>query len=127
MSLRPEAEFQAFVDLLTAAAVNQRLQMRILARLENRSLEDLQEEVAALDTELRGHVIAELGGAIRPDERMRRPEVRREEPVDEGALPVGREEERRGHALPNDTEEELPADSVSGAPLGRDQDERVRR
>jgi hypothetical protein len=45
-------------------------------------------------------------------------------PVKPGALPRGREEERRGHALPNDPRTMGPPgadDGVLGSPLGRDE------
>jgi hypothetical protein len=43
------------------------------------------------------------------------------QPVEPGALPKGREEERRGHALPNTPGRE--DDPTLGAPLGRDEEQ----
>lgn len=110
MNLNNETEFQAFANLITAAAVNKRLLMRILAHLESKELSALHEEVAALDADFRRTIVAEL------DELRRQPpEVR----LPAGSLPTGREEERRGHAL------ESTNDAASGeAPVGVDHDAR---
>ncbi|MGV3636468.1 MAG: hypothetical protein ACO1NQ_02350 [Flavobacteriales bacterium] len=108
LSLTKEA--QALIDLVTAAAVNKRLLMRILAHLERKDLVVIHEEVAALDAEFRSTVRAGVQG---PDGQDPKPE----RPVKEGALPVGREEERRGHALPNADE---VADGTTGNVIGRD-------
>ncbi|HEY0976976.1 MAG TPA: hypothetical protein VGE21_05855 [Flavobacteriales bacterium] len=110
-------EFKAFANLVTAAAVNKRLLMRILAHLENKEMEDIHEEVAALDTEFRTNVMHELLGTT-PAPANSEPEA----PVQEGDLPQGREEERRGHALPN--AESGPGTTTEGAPIGRDIEER---
>ena len=49
--LDTKLEVSAFTNLLAAAAVNKRLLMRILAHLEQRPLEELHKEVAALHDE----------------------------------------------------------------------------
>jgi hypothetical protein len=53
-------EREAFTNLVTAAAVNKRLLMRIVAHLEQRPLEEVHDEVAALDAEFRASVSAGL-------------------------------------------------------------------
>jgi hypothetical protein len=47
------------------------------------------------------------------------PKPKRDTPVRPGSIPQGREEERRGHALPNapDTDD----DPVEGPPIGKDE------
>lgn len=110
-------EFKAFANLVTAAAVNKRLLMRILSHLEHKEMGEIHEEVAALDSEFRTTVMHELLGTT-PAVPVTVPEA----PVEQGDLPLGREEERRGHALPN--EKGAPDDGVEGAPIGRDAEER---
>jgi hypothetical protein len=108
--LRSEAEFNAFANLVTAAAVNKRLLMRILAHIEQKDLSVIHDEVAMLDAEYREQIVNELS------------ELRTwpaDEPVPAGDLPVGREEERRGHDLPNEGGE--PASDEKPIPLGTDQ------
>ncbi len=112
-------EAKALANLVTAAAVNKRLLMRILAHLEQKDLSELHEEVAALDAEFRTAVTAELEGAT-PD--LEAAQAMPEAPLAEGEIPVGREEERRGHALPNT--EEVP-DGSEGTELGRDHITRI--
>ena len=110
MDLNNEIEFQALANLLTAAAVNKRLLMRVLAVVEHKELLVLHEEVAALDADFRRTIVAEL------DELRRQPpEVR----LPEGAVPLGREEERRGHAVPNEDHE-----ASTEAPIGTDHEAR---
>lgn len=113
MSLRTQGEITAFANLVTAAAVNKRLLVRILAHLENKELTVVHEEVAALDEEFRRQVTDELTELLAPHLSV-------EQPAEKGALPLGREEERRGHALPNAANAEATADM----PLGQDRQER---
>lgn len=105
------AETEALNNLLTAAAVNKRLLMRILAHLEQKDLDELHAEVAALDAAFRTTARPGL------EKSLAEPEEPTERPLDAGELPVGREEERRGHALPNP---EPHATDHQGAELGRD-------
>lgn len=113
MDLRSEAEFQAFVNLVAAAAVNKRLLMRIVAHLEGKDLAVIHEEVAALDAEFRSTIGPQLN-----ELRANGPQTR----VAPGSIPVGREEERRGHALPN---EEADATQPTGASIGVDHEDRA--
>ena len=115
--LSTQLEFNAFTNLLTAAAVNKRLLMRVLAHLEKKDLKVLHEEVAMLNEEFRNTISMELQSLIEKyGGRVESVEAR---PVSEGELPRGREEERRGHSLANDPG---PADAPAiGAPLGRDE------
>jgi hypothetical protein len=117
--LGTELEFNAFTNLLTASAVNKRLLMRILAHLENRDLKDLHGEVALLNEEFRGTIASELKDLI--EKHGGRVDAVPQRPVSEGELPRGREEERRGHALPNDPTSDQ--NTVIGPPLGRDEKE----
>jgi hypothetical protein len=110
--LRSEAEFQAFANLVTAAAVNKRLLMRILAHIEQKDLSVIHDEVAALDAEFREAIVNELS-----ELRTWPPD----EPVPPGEIPVGREEERRGHDLPNEDEASTEDKPI---PLGTDQQAR---
>jgi hypothetical protein len=97
-----KVEVDALENLVVAAAVNKRLLMRILAHLERRELADLHDEVAALDHEFRHTVHAGMAAEAEP---------LAEERVPRGDLPVGREEERRGHALANADTKTSSADS----------------
>ncbi|MEO8068299.1 MAG: hypothetical protein ABI599_11455 [Flavobacteriales bacterium] len=112
-------EFEAFANLLTAAAVNKRLLMRILSNLEDKDLVELHEEVAKLNEEFRSTIVSELNEL---QELSGRGTSGPSRPVEPGALPVGREEERRGHSLPNKDAEGDVAGSL-GSPLGRDEKE----
>ena len=114
-------EAKALANLVTAAAVNKRLLMRILAHLEQKDLADMHAEVAALDAEFRATVTPELeapGPIIAPAHPVD------EAPLPEGDIPVGREEERRGHALPNEAEADTDR---QGNTLGRDQHTRIKQ
>lgn len=107
-------EAKALTNLVAAAAVNKRLLMRILAHLEGKDLSELHDEVAALDAEFRSTVTTEVEGtAPGSDEAKAIPEAY----LAHGEIPVGREEERRGHALPNTEEMQ---DGSEGTDLGRD-------
>ena len=68
----------------------------------------LHEEIAGLDTQFRETIFAEL------NELRNAPP---DEPLADGTIPVGREEERRGHALPN-------GPAAEEAPLGVDHEAR---
>jgi hypothetical protein len=115
MNLRSEAEFQAFANLVTASAVNKRLLMRILAHLENKDLSVIHDEVAALDADFRKTVVSELKELLRPAA---------DEPIPEGSLPTGREEERRGHALPTDEKAGTTGEQDPEVPIGVDHETR---
>jgi hypothetical protein len=104
-----KVEVDALENLVVAAAVNKRLLMRILAHLESRDLSDLHDEVAALDREFRSMVHTGMVAEAEPD---------KEERVHRGDLPVGREEERRGHALTNT---DAKASSSDSPVIGKDQ------
>jgi hypothetical protein len=117
--LSTELEFNAFTNLLTAAAVNKRLLMRVLAHLEKKDLKELHDEVAMLNDEFRTTIASELKSLI--ERHGGRVDAVEPGPVPEGELPRGREEERRGHSLPN--EPSSGDDPAIGAPLGRDERE----
>jgi hypothetical protein len=107
---RIHVEAQALENLVVAAAVNKRLLMRILARLEGCDLEQLHDEVEALDREFRSTV--RDGMSADNDDEVR------EEGIAQGDLPVGREEERRGHGLANSGDQSVPSGNT---PMGKDQ------
>jgi hypothetical protein len=62
--LSNDLDLNVFTNLLTAAAVNKRLLMRVLAHLEKRDLKELHAEVALLNDEFRGTIERELKDLI---------------------------------------------------------------
>lgn len=100
-------------EILVTTALNQRLLMRILSHLENSSMDRMNREADSFREQFERHYAPDrVVGSPGPDE-----------PVSPGDLPVGREEERRGHDLDTASDDEVSAD----APIGEDNATRQQR